>query len=187
MRQEIEVRGTTFASVQGAISDLRGQAFLERVVGAMPEESKKALRFGSVIASGWYPIAWYRELFASALELSGELQFPREIGRASIRREINGVHRLIFRIISVEMLQKQSSRFFGSYFRPTECTVERVTPNPARTLYRGCVGFDRNLWLEQFGCIEELMAQARVTAPRLRIVSGGNDGDDACEIESRWR
>ncbi len=187
MTGEVEVRGTTFVSVQGAMVDLRGQAFLDRVVEAMPSESSKALGLGSVIASGWYPIRWYRELFAASVTVSGDIQIPREIGRASIRREINGVHRLLFRILSVETLQRQSSRFFQSYFRPTDCIVERLAPRHARTLYSGCTGFDRNLWLEQFGCIEEFMVQARVQVPRVRILSGGGDGDDFCEIETRWR
>lgn len=187
MTAEIETRGTTFLSVQGALADLKGQVFVDRVIDAMPKDGKEALRYGSVIATGWYPIRWYRELFTAAVELSGDVWFPRAIGRASIRREIRGVHRLIFRVVTVEMLQKQGARFFQSYFRPTECTLELAAARHGITRYAGCVGFDRNLWLEQLGCIEELLVQARVELPRVRILNGGGDGDAHCEVETRWR
>ncbi|MFO0564746.1 MAG: hypothetical protein U0263_03740 [Polyangiaceae bacterium] len=157
------------------------------VLEKMPTESGQALRYGEVIASGWYPVGWYRELFGASVEVSGNIHIAREIGRASIRREINGVHRMLFRILSVETLQKQGARFFQSYFRPTEVRVTRVGDRQALIHYSNCHGFDRNLWLEQVGCIEELLTQAGTELPRVRILAGGGDGDERCEVETRWR
>lgn len=185
--REIETKGLTFLSVLSAIEDLRGPDFRERVIDAMPEESRSELRLGAVLASGWYPIRWYRELFAAATEAASDLGFAREIGRASVRREIRGVHRLLFKVMSVETLQNQGARFFKSYFRPSEVRTERLAPGLGHTLYRQCFGFDRNLWQEQQGCIEELLMQAGVQIPRIRVLDGGNDGDSHMQIETRWR
>ncbi len=187
MSQEIEVRGTTFVSVLGAIEDLKGADFRAQVIQGMSTEASEALTLGAVIATGWYPIRWYRELFASGVEASGELMFARQVGQASIKREVNGVHRLLFKVISVDTLQRQGARFFQSYFRPTDVTLERLGPGHGVTRYEGCVGFDRNLWLEQLGCVEEFLVQAGVKVPRVRIRSGGGNGDDRCEIETRWK
>jgi hypothetical protein len=185
--QEIQAKGLTFASVLGALDDLRGPAFRQRVLDALPEESGSALKLGSVIASGWYPIRWYRELFKAALSESGDLDFAREIGRASVRREIKGVHRLLFKVISVDTLQQHGARFFKAYFHPTTVTTERVGPGVGRTRYSKCVGFDKNLWHEQLGCIEELLVQSGVKLPRIRIVAGGGEDDGFAEFETRWR
>jgi hypothetical protein len=184
---EIQAKGLTFVSVLSAIDDLRGREFRDQVIAAMPEESGTALRYGSVIASGWYPIRWYRELFKAALEIADKPDFAREIGRASVRREIKGVHRLLFKVLSVETLQKQGSRFFKAYFQPTDIKNERLGPGLGRTLFLRCTGFDRNLWQEQLGCCEELLAQSGVQLPRVRVLAGGTDRDDYMEMETRWR
>lgn len=184
---EVQAKGLTFLSVLAAIEDLRGAAFRDRVIDAMPEESGRELRYGSVLASGWYPIRWYRELFAAATDIAHDFGFAREIGRASVRREVRGVHRLLFKVMSIETLQNQGTRFFRSYFRPSDVTTERLAPGLGRTLYRNCTGFDKNLWQEQLGCIEELLKQAGVQLPRVRVLSGGGDGDGYMEIETRWR
>ncbi len=185
--REIEAKGLTFLSVLSAIEDLRGTDFREQVIDAMPEESRSELRLGAVLASGWYPIRWYRELFAAATEAARDTGIAREIGRASVRREIRGVHRLLFKVVSIETLQNQGTRFFKAYFRPSEVKTERLAPGLGRTLYRECFGFDRNLWQEQQGCIEELLTQAGAQLPRVRVLAGGNDGDSHMEIETRWR
>ena len=184
---EIEAKGLTFLSVLGAIEDLRGPAFKDSVIDRMPQESRKELRYGTVIASGWYPVRWYRELFKAATDVAHDFGFAREVGRASVRREVRGVHRLLFKVISIETLQNHGARFFKSYFRPSEVATERLAPGLGRTLYRQCVGFDKNLWQEQLGCIEELLKQAGVALPRVRVLAGGGDGDGHMEIETRWR
>jgi hypothetical protein len=184
--EEIQAKGLAFVSVLGAIEELRSRAFRDRVLEAMPEESRAALRYGSVIASGWYPIGWYRELFGAAVALAQDSGFSRELGRTSIRREITGVHRLLFKVVSVETLQKHSARLFRSYFQPGEVRVERFGPGLGRTYWRGCDGFDKNLWMEQVGCVEELLVQSGVKLPRVRVLNGGDNADNYMELETRW-
>lgn len=184
---ELEVKGNTFMSVLTAAENLHGAAFRDAVIARLPAESGDALRFGSVISAGWYPVRWYRELHAAIIDEANDPNVPREIGRASIRVEMTGVHRLILRVISIETMQSQAARFFGSYFRPGNVSVERVNPSTSRTSFGPCRGFDRAVWLEQLGCMEELLVQAGQTAGRVRIVSGGGDGDDEAVFESTWR
>ena len=184
---EIEVKGLAFVNVVGAIEEARGDAFKKRMIDAMPDDSRSALRLGSVLANGWYPVRWYRELFAAAVAASRKPNLPRELGRISVRRDVKGVHRLLFRIMSVETLQAQGARFFKSYFKPSEVSVERVDRRSARVYFSQCVGFDRNIWQEQLGGVEELLASCGVTSPRVLVLAGGGDQDTSMAIESRWR
>ncbi len=184
---EIQAKGLNFASVLRALEALRGHDFLAHAIEAMPPESGSAIQHGSVIASGWYPIRWYRELVDAAVELSRDQGLPQEIGRVSFQAEIKGVHRLLFRVMSVETLQAQGARFFKAYFRPTKVTVERIEPGVARTHYQQCFGFNRNLWQEQVGGVRELLRQSGIAQPRMRILAGGNDADSAMDLEVCWR
>lgn len=184
---EIEVKGNTFFSVLTAIETLRGAAFREAAIARLPTDSGDALRFGGLISAGWYPVRWYRELHAAIIEEADDPNVPREIGRASIRVEMHGVHRLLLRVISVQTMQTQAARFFGSYFRPGNVAVERLGEGTSRTSFGPCPGFDRAIWLEQLGCMEELLAQAGHPKGRVRLVSGGGDGDRDAVFESSWR
>ena len=183
---EIEVKGLAFVNVLAAIEEVRGDVFRKRVIDAMPNDSRSALRLGSVLATGWYPVRWYRELFGAAVAASREPSLPRELGRVSVRRDVKGVHRLLFRIMSVETLQAQGARFFKSYYKPTEVRVERVDRRSARVHYAQCIGFDRNIWQEQLGGVEELLASCGVTSPRVLVLAGGGDQDTDMDLESRW-
>ena len=185
--KEIEVKGNTFVSTLTAVEALRGAEFRAAVLARLPKESGDAFRYGSVISAGWYPVRWYRELHAAIVEEAGDIHYPRQVGRASMRVEMTGAHRMFLRIISVDLMQKQGARFFGSYFRPVRVTVERMAPGLSQTHFAGCDGFDRNVWLEQAGCIEELLIQSGVRAPRVRFLSGGGDGDSDAILETGWR
>jgi len=183
---EIEVKGLAFVNVLGALKEVRGEALEKRVIDTMPDDSRSALRLGSVLANGWYPVRWYRDLFGAAVSASREPNLPRELGRVSVRRDVKGVHRLLFRVMSVETLQAQGARFFKSYFRPAEVNVERIARRSARVHYAQCVGFDRNIWQEQLGGVEELLASCGVTSPRVLVLAGGSDQDTGMDLESRW-
>jgi hypothetical protein len=184
---ELLAKGTNFFSVLGAIDELRGESFRKAIVARLGPEPRHALEFGSLIASGWYPIGWYRELMDAAVDAQADASFARAIGRLSLRRELNGVHRVLMKTLSVETLQRQGGRFFQAYFKGATVGTESLGPRLARSYYANCVGFNRHLWQEQLGCIEELLAHSRVKAPRVRVVSGGEDADHAMEIEVTWR
>lgn len=184
---EIRAKGLTFLSVVGALEEMRGPLFARAVVQRMPGEAGEALRANTVLAASWYPISWYRELHRAAVEESGDLGFPREVGKVSTRRDVKGVHRLLFRVMSTELLMKQGPRFFKMFFDPTDVKILQIGAGMARTRYERCVGFDRNLWLEQLGGCEELLTLAGARHPRVRVVSGGQNGDSFMELESSWR
>lgn len=184
---ELNVKGLTFSSVLGAIEELKGPDFRREVVQGMTDEPREAIELGAMIASGWYPLCWYREMFESAVALDGTPSFPREVGRASVMRDVQGVHRVLMRVITIDMLQRSSSRLFEKYFQPAELRVERLAKTSRRVSYLGCGGFDHNLWQEQLGVHEELLKHTGVKAPRVRIASGGRQGDPVTELELSWR
>lgn len=188
MAGDMEVKGLALHSVASAMAELRGDAFKERAVQGMSiAEARDGMRYGGVIASGWYPASWYRDLLRSAIAVEGLPSFAREIGRTSTKREIKGVHRLLFKVVSIESLIKISARFFGGYFRNASFTVEALAPGMVRTHHSDCRGFDSACWNEQIGVIEQLIVEAGVKSPRYTRISGGGDGDHGMVVEWQWR
>ena len=185
-RAETQVKGSSFLSVLGAAEDLHGADFGLALRTAVPGEAGEALLYGTVIASGWYPISWYRALLAAAVKVSGDLNFPRVLGRGSIRRDVTGIYRVFFKLLSIDTLVRQSPRFFRMCFTPGEVKIELMDEGRARSRYQGCAGFDQNLWLEQLGCVEELLKLGGAHVVRVKVLAGGGENDDYMEIECSW-
>ena len=59
------VKGTAFRGVIQALEVLRGQAVVEQCQSLMPDDLAAAFRYKTLLASGFYPIEWYRELLWS--------------------------------------------------------------------------------------------------------------------------
>lgn len=184
---ESEVKGLAFLNVLGAIVEVLGASARDEVIRAMPVDGREALTLGSLIASGWYPVRWYRDLLGAAVAVSKDASLPRELGKVSVRRDVTGVRRLLFRVVSVEILTSQAARFFKAYFRPGDVSVVRVDAHTARVAFHHCYGFNEHVWQEQAGGVDGLLEASHVEAPRVRVLAGGNDGDAHMTLESRWR
>lgn len=181
-----KVKGVAFRSVLASLAELRGATMVERVLASLPREQRSSIEF-RVVNTGWYSIELYRALLGAIARESGEGDaLVRSIGAASLRRDVTGVYRVMFKILSPETVLALSSRLFGFYYDTGSITITERKAAYARSEYQGCVGFDRNMWIELLGSSEELLAIAGAKRPRGKVVRGGHDGDGACVIEVSW-
>lgn len=180
------VKGLAFHSVLRAMAQMRGDEFVRRVRAAIPGEGGDAVRDGVVVANGWYPTAWYRAFYGTAVELSGETDFARECGRVSVQYDVTIVHKLLFRVLSPETLTRQGAKLFKMYFDPAELDIVPKESKLFHLRFHGCLGFDRNLWMDQWGGTEELVRYCGGAGSRLRLLTGGQDNDTAMELECRY-
>ncbi len=184
---EVLVKGVTFRSILAAAGELRGPAFVERVRASVPGKAGDAIRFGGVISSGWYPIGWFRSLYGTVVDLAGDRDFAREVGRASTRLDAGNVLRLVFRVFTIPMLLGQAGRIFKMYYQGCDMALDNVAPGHVIVRWSRCRGFDRNVWLDQLGTAEELFALHGGRNLEIAVIAGGSDGDSTMSIEGKWR
>jgi hypothetical protein len=184
--EDIRIKGLAFLGVVRALETLKGLPFRDRVMEELAGEGGEALRTGSVIASGWYPCAWYKDLLGAADRNAESAGFIREVGRTSTRESVSVVHRIFMRMLSPETLIKQGARVFSSFYTAV-LRVEVIGKGNAQVFWSGCHGFDRNCWLDQVGAVDELVALSGARLPRVRQLSGGNSGDHEMIVECQWR
>lgn len=186
MPEEIRAKGSAFLGVIRSLESLKGLAFQQAVFGDLQGECGEAVRTKTVLASGWYPIAWYRDILQAADRRAANASFLREVGRASTRDTISTIHRIFMRAISTETLIKQGTRVFSSYYT-AETRVEVKESRRAHVIWSGCYGFDRCCWQDQLGSVEMLMELAGEKESKVALISGGGDRDATMVAEVSWR
>jgi hypothetical protein len=181
------VKGVAFRSVLSALEQLRGRAAVDLAITRMPDELSQALRYGTVLPTGWYPTAWYRAMWAGVRAATGEgLDLARHIGREAIRSDMTGLYRLVFKMFSPETVLSQSRRMFNNYYSHGSLEVIDSRSGYGKAIWRGCEGFDRMMWVEILGSSEELLELAGAKFVRVQLLRGGQDGDDFADAEARW-
>ena len=116
-RREARTKGMNFRAFLGSLARIRSKDAVEATLDAAPKEVRDAIRFGQIIASGWYPVGWYRELYLAAQRaLNLGIELPREVGRDSTTHDFNSVFRLALRLVSVETAFGQAHRIVMLYY-----------------------------------------------------------------------
>jgi len=181
-----KVKGVAFRSVLACLEQLRGAAFVEASMGRLAADQAHMLRY-TIVQTGWYPIALYRALWAAIVsETPGDYELVRAIGGATIRRDVGGVYRVLFKVLSIETLITLSSKLFPYYYDTGRLSNERVSANCIRSTYEGCIGFDRIMWEELAGSSSELIEMAGGYDVKVTISRGGQDLSTMCVIQIDW-
>lgn len=179
------MKGLAFRSAMRAVATLRGEDAVVEARGHMPAEVADALRLGTIVATGWYPIAWYREMFGGIVRATSA-DLPRQVGAEAIRADLASVHKALLRLLSPQTVYSLSNRMFTNYYDTGTVTTLETRPGFLHGRASGCAGWDRNMWQELVGATERILEIAGARHVRIRVVRGGGDGDELCEIEARW-
>jgi hypothetical protein len=122
--KEIEIKGQAIRTTLLAIGELFGERIESEVVSAVTADFQSALRTGSILSSGWYPIAWYRQ-FHDQLKrlLPHDTGIARRISRLTTQKDISGIYQFILMLSSPELLARHFDKVVDSYFRGGEVAV----------------------------------------------------------------
>jgi hypothetical protein len=182
-----QVKGLAFRTVLNVIAERRGPEVRDKVLAALPRELADAFRYRQLLATGWYPIEWYRDLWSAILRVTGEgVELARYVGREAVYSDLNSVYRALLKVLSPDTVLTVGMRHFSQIYDTGRVEVLGSRPNYARVRCVGCVGFDRAMWAEVFGSSEMLIELAGGVDCRLKIVGGGRDGDADAEAEAHW-
>ncbi len=180
------MKGVAFRTVMTVIAKERSRESVDAALARMPGEAGDALRYGTIIAAGWYPIAWYRALWSAICAATGEGEdLVRAMGRAAIDHDFGTVYRALFRMLSPRTLVTTGVKHFSHIYDTGSVTVTEAQSASVRIQWTGCTGFDRNMWVEILGSCERLAELAGGTTARGFILEGG-DGD-RCAAVVRWQ
>jgi hypothetical protein len=187
MGREIRVKGLTFGSLLAALERLRGRDAVDATFRELPQEVASALRLGEVVPTGWYSIEWYRELVAAICRAcpEPELDLAWQLGRDSSIAQFRGIHRLLLRVISSELLVSQAPKIFRMYFDGGEVAMAGVDTGMGVIELSGWHGFDRVIWTAVMGGLEGFLVARRAVDIRHRVLRGGGS-DGSLKVEYRW-
>lgn len=185
--REARTKGLNFRAFTASLERLHGKDAVNATLDAAPREVRDAVRLGQIIASGWYPIAWYRELHLAAQRtLNVGVELPRAIARDATNHDFNTIFRLALKMLSVETAFGQVHRLVTLYYEGGKAEKLSVRPGVGQVRFTGWVGFDRNIW-------EDLAASTEVVASlcggknvRKYVIAGGQDGSESLDLELRW-
>jgi hypothetical protein len=185
---EPRVKGVSFRTVYTVFGELRGQEALERALGLMKPELSEAYRKNTILAASWYPISWYRDALSSYRRSVHEgLELMRAIGYRSLMLDMASVYKqFVVRFLSPQLLLGFSGRLFNTYYDTGKFEVIESQKGSVSVRCSGCIGWDQNMWTEITGGSVALLELSRAKDVRLRVLSGGKDGDTTLEMVAYW-
>jgi hypothetical protein len=110
----------------------------------------------------WVPIESITRLFEAAAPLlyPGNRNGLRMIGRAMASDHLNGVYRIVMRVISIDTIIERSARLWHTYHRMGKTRVERVAPNLLHFLVSDYPGLPDNFQECMCGYIAQVLELA---------------------------
>jgi hypothetical protein len=184
---EIRVKGINFTTAMQAVHRLYGPAARDRIERETPGDFGNALRFGGIVIGGWYPIAWYRELWKS---LNGCLGVDEaaayRIGHRAAGLSVNVAYRALSRMSSPATLLAMSARAFGYYFESGSLIVKQPEPKRLTAEWRDCHGFDNFIWSEVSGGAVYFIEATGATNITFNVLAGGGNASTMLATAT-WR
>jgi hypothetical protein len=184
---ESEIKGQSLRNYPITLRALRGDDVADRMMAALPKELREGLELGTILAGGWYPVAYKRELHRAGAKATGEPGFARVMGYEMTKRDLSGLYRTFVRIATPRYVLSIASRIFSTYFRPGVMKVVENRDGFVSVELTHCAGFDANIWRDVLGGCEATLIVAGAKTCRIRILSGGGDGDDFGTAQAWWQ
>jgi hypothetical protein len=183
---ESEIKGQSLRHYPIALRALRGNEVADRVLASLSQELREGLTGGSILAGGWYPVAYKRELHAAGCKVTGDHGLARVMGYEMTKRDLSGIYRTFVRIATPRFVLSLGARIFSTYFRPGTMRVVETRDGFVEVAFANCIGFDANIWRDVIGGCEATLVVSGAKSVRLRFGSGGEDGDEAASATAWW-
>jgi hypothetical protein len=180
------MKGLSLRNYPAVLASLRGSQAAERMMSLLSEEVRVQLHTGGITATAWYPVSWKRELHRAGSLATGEPFLAQKMGCEMTRRDLNGIYRAFMRLVSPPTVLQAGARIFSTYLRPGKYQVVEVRDGFVRVEFSQCYGFDPNMWLDVLGGCQAVLEAAGAQSVRLRIESGGREGDSTCSAVAWW-
>jgi hypothetical protein len=173
------VKGVSFKSNPESLRRVGGERALDQMHAALPDELRDAVRYGRIVAGGWYPLAWLQacqEATQTALAEGPEVH--RRLSRVNTREHFRtGVYRFVAVVLAPQSLLELAPRIFNYYYDRGRLEVLEARPGGGKIRFSGCVGFNRSNWQSVLGGCEGVLEAAGARNLIARIHAGGDVGE----------
>ena len=183
----MKVKGLSILGFLDGLEAVRGLEIRETALSQLDDPLQSELRYGGIVANGWYPLEYYQQLMRAARQATGEgTSLIRQITAQKYSRDIKGVYRPMLRLLSNELLIRGLALVFGNYYDAGRVEFEKTGERSGRAHFRECSGFDENNWEAVFAAVETLLGIANRNNVRLLRLSGGRNGNTDLSLAATW-
>lgn len=181
-------KGINFRSFSKTLLRLRGEKAVKDTFDLVPPDLRDAAYYGSIVTSGWYPIAWWAQIHAAAQRATGEgPELSRLIAHEALAWDFRHVHKFVRIALSPETLMRVSAYVMRFYYSMGRLEVIHARQGSGDAVFTGFEGFDHNLWADTLGGVAAVLELAGATDVKLTVLAGGGDGDDSMSAKAAWR
>lgn len=182
------VKGVAFRTVLLSFEKLQGQDQVNLALSQLNDEARTALRYGTVVPSGWYPVEWYAELLQCVVKASnGGSEIIRNIATMSVEHDVRGVYRFFVEHLNPATVLSVYGKLFPRYYSPGKLTVLREDVHHFTIDVRDCLGFTALMWQEIHASGRHLLSLSGATNIKDWVAKGGRDGDTFMVVEASWQ
>jgi len=185
MPDDNKIRGQAIRSAIEVLDEVVAPGAKDRVIARLPRDVADAYRYGAIIASGWFPLAWYREFHQSVkMECSFVPDVHRRIGFAATTKDIHGMYRFILKIATPTFAFANAGRILGTYLKDFQSKLLESTPQHSR-LQVEVPGADAEFWSDLSGSAEAILKTCGGRSGTVNVRSGGKNS--VAVLEATWQ
>lgn len=185
---DFKAKGISFLGILRAVERQRGAEVRDRIVEALPGEVGEAVRVSEIIASGWYPIAWYAELLRAVVDvLGGGPEMVRRLSAAAVIDDFSTIFKLVRLILSPERVLQMAMKVNSRYLSGGAIDVLESKSDRFRLRATDYHGYNRLLWADFLGGAEGVLTLMKARELESTLIAGGDNGDDWAEFLFRWQ
>lgn len=183
-RVEASAKGSNFLGLLSALE--RGDpGVTELVLAQLSDELRSSLKFGQLLAMGWYPASWYAELHRAIDQVTqGGPVLARALGRTATLTDFNGLHRFLASVLTVETVFGQAPRLMALYWKGGTIEWLELARGRGSLRFTHWVGFTRLIWEDLMGSMEGILEFCG--AKQIRCRTPHEMTGDTVVVEVRW-
>lgn len=181
------VKGVAFRTVLLSLETLHGPAHTNQVLLQLSEEARHALRYGTLVSGGWYPVEWYASLLQAVSRVgNGGVEVVRQVAVLSVEHDLKGVYRFFVEHLHPATIVSLYAKLFPRYYTTGRITVECEGNNQFTLRIEQCSGFTSLMWHEIYASGRHLLTLSGAKNIRHCLKDGGRDGDAHMVVDARW-
>lgn len=160
---------------------------VDRIRALLREEVVDPTLYRAIVASGWYPVSWYRELHRAAEEaMPQERDLAKRLGEEAMKLDLSRVYAFILRVLGPDRTFRHAERALSTYWEGARVSILDRGDEWISARFHEMPGLDERLWQDVLGGTRVVVSRSVGEEVTITILSGGRTGADYLELEVRW-
>ncbi len=184
---KVKVKGNIVKARQAFVIDRFGEQGWARVLEAIPDEDRRV--FGGMIVNvAWFDFAQATRLDEAIVKVlgGGNTGLFEEMGRASARENLTGVHSNLVASGDPQAFMKKANLIYRFYYDVGHRTYEATGPAEGTLTTHDAETFSAADCATVIGWYAEALAMCGAMNVRVDETRCRARGDDVCEYTVRW-